>query len=113
MGTLSWLVVQNATPRTATMAKLADHTNTACKISGSVAHATPGWSTDQLAPIVNHCLDHFGLERVMFGSDWPVCLLGARFDQWVNALKEIVSNRPAEHQRKLFHDNAVRFYQLA
>ena len=49
----------------------------------------------------------------MFGGDWPVCLIGARYDQWVNGLKEIVSNRPAQEQRKLFYDNAMRFYQLA
>lgn len=102
-----------AKPWTTAMAKLADQPNTICKISGIVAHATPDWTTDELAPVVNQCLDRFGPERVMFGGDWPVCLLGARFDQWVNALKEIVSNRPVEHQRKLFHDNAVRFYQLA
>jgi len=102
-----------AKPWTTAMAKLADQPNTICKISGIVAHATPDWTTDELAPVVNQCLDRFGPERVMFGGDWPVCLLGARFDQWVNALKEIASNRPVEHQRKLFHDNAVRFYQLA
>ena len=95
------------------MAKLADQPNTICKISGIVAHATPDWTTDELAPVVNQCLDRFGPERVMFGGDWPVCLLGARFDQWVNALKEIVSNRPAKHQRNLFHDNPGHFYQLA
>ena len=94
------------------MAKLADQPNTVCKISGIVASATPSWTADQLAPIVNHCLDRFGPDRIMFGSDWPVCLLGARFDQWVKALKEITSNRSAENQRKLFHDNALQFYQL-
>ncbi|HAH99111.1 MAG TPA: amidohydrolase [Verrucomicrobiales bacterium] len=101
-----------AKPWSESMAKLADQPNTVCKISGIVAHATPNWTTDQLAPIVNHCLDRFGPDRIMFGSDWPVCLLGARFDQWVKALKEITSNRSAENQRKLFHDNALQFYQL-
>jgi L-fuconolactonase len=48
----------------------------------------------------------------MFGGDWPVCLLGARYDQWVNALKELVSNRSNQQQQKLFHDNAISFYQL-
>lgn len=101
-----------AKPWSEAMAKLADQPNTVCKISGIVAHTTKDWSSEQLAPIVNHCLDRFGPDRVMFGGDWPVCLLGARLDQWVNALKEIVSSRPVQHQRKLFHDNAVRFYQL-
>ncbi len=95
------------------MSQLADQPNTFCKISGIVAHTTRDWNTEQLAPIIDHCLDQFGPDRVMFGGDWPVCLLGANYDQWVNALKEIVSNRPTLHQRKLFHDNAISFYQLA
>ena len=105
--------MHEAKPWQEAMSRLAAQPNTVCKISGIVAHATKDWSAEQLVLIVNHCLDRFGSERVMFGGDWPVCLIGARYDQWVNGLKEIVSNRPTQHQRKLFHDNAVRFYQLA
>ena len=105
--------MHEAKPWEEAMSELANQPNTVCKISGIVAHAPKNWVAEQLAPIVNHCLDRFGSERVMFGGDWPVCLIGARYDQWVNGLKEIVSNRPAQEQRKLFHDNAMRFYQLA
>ena len=97
----------------ADMSRLADQPNTVCKISGIVAHAPKGWTAEHLAPIINHCLDKFGADRVMFGGDWPVCLLGARYDEWVNALKEVVSNRPDGERRKLFYQNATRTYQLA
>jgi len=87
--------------------------NVVCKVSGIVASARPGkWSADDLAPIVNHTIEAFGWDRVMFGGDWPVCTLASTFRQWVEALKSIVRNRPEADQRKLFHDNAVRFYGL-
>jgi len=80
---------------------------------GIVATAEPGkWRADDLAPIINHTMDVFGPDRVMFGGDWPVCTKTATYKQWVEALKEIVADRTPEAQKKLFHDNAVRFYGL-
>ena len=93
--------------------RLARCENLVCKISGIVARAPRDWRPEMLAPIVNHCLDEFGPERVMFGGDWPVCRLGAEYRGWVAALREIVASRPRAMQRQLFHDNAVRFYGLA
>ncbi len=96
------------------LALVAKHENVVCKVSGIVASAPPGqWEAKDLAPVVNHTLDTFGPDRVMFGGDWPVCLLAATFAEWVNALQEIVAGRKIEEQRKLFHDNAVGFYGLA
>jgi L-fuconolactonase len=92
--------------------RLSQCKNVVCKVSGIVAAARPKWTADDLAPIVNHVLESFGPERVMFGGDWPVCTLRATFQQWVDALKTIVRNRTAENQRRLFHDNAMRFYGL-
>ena len=84
-----------------------------CKISGIVAFVPPGqWHAEDLAPVVNHCLDAFGPDRVFFGGDWPVCLLGSPVRGWVDALKQIVSSRSASEQRKLWSENAVRFYGL-
>ena len=95
------------------LAELARRKNVVGKVSGIVASAPPGkWKADDLAPVVNHTLDTFGPDRVMFGGDWPVCLGSATLAQWVEALKQIVASRKAEQQRKLFHDNAVRFYGL-
>jgi L-fuconolactonase len=84
-----------------------------CKISGIVAFVPPGkWEAEDLAPVVNHCLDTFGPDRVFFGGDWPVCLLGSPVRSWVDALKQIISSRPASEQRKLWSSNAIKFYGL-
>lgn len=92
---------------------LAGKKNVLCKISGIIARATPdAWSAEDLAPIVNHCLDAFGPDRVIFGSDWPVCTLVATYKEWVVALREIIASRPAADQRKLLHDNAARYYKV-
>ena len=87
--------------------------NLTCKISGIVARAPKDWTPDHLAPIINHCLDSFGPDRVVYGGDWPVCLLGASYAKWVNGLKAVIANRPLEQQRKLLHDNAQRIYKLS
>jgi L-fuconolactonase len=92
--------------------KLATKKNVICKISGVVARVPSEWSAADLAPPVNHCLDAFGPERVVFGSDWPVCLLGAPLAMWVAALREIIADRPLEAQRALLAGNAVKFYGL-
>jgi predicted TIM-barrel fold metal-dependent hydrolase len=95
------------------IAAVAKRKKVVCKVSGIVASAKPDhWSADDLAPIINHTLDVFGPERVMFGGDWPVCTLAATYKQWVEALKAIVHERKEEEQRKLFHDNALRVYGL-
>jgi predicted TIM-barrel fold metal-dependent hydrolase len=96
------------------MAQIARCKNLVCKVSGIVASAKPGkWTAEDLAPIVNHTLDMFGPDRVMFGGDWPVCTLAATYKQWVTALKAIVRERKLAEQKKLFHDNAVKFYGLS
>jgi predicted TIM-barrel fold metal-dependent hydrolase len=93
---------------------IARRKNVVCKVSGIVASAAPGpWTADDLAPIVNHVLDTFGADRVMFGGDWPVCTLAASYRQWVEALRAIVGSRSETDQRKLFHDNAAAFYGLS
>lgn len=84
-----------------------------CKISGIVAFVPPGrWEAEHLAPVVNHCLDSFGPDRIFFGGDWPVCLLGSSVRGWVDALRQIVSTRPESEQQKLWSGNALRFYKL-
>ncbi|REJ88148.1 MAG: amidohydrolase [Planctomycetota bacterium] len=94
------------------MQSLADRPNVICKISGIVARAPEDWTADDLAPIVNHCLDAFGPKRVVFGGDWPVCLLGAPLKNWIGALSEIIAERPEAEQRLLWSENAIREYSL-
>jgi L-fuconolactonase len=92
---------------------VAKQPNTVCKISGIVASAKGiRWSADDLAPLVNHCWDTFGPDRVVFGSDWPVCTLAASLAEWVDALRVIASKRSEADRRKLFHENAIRIYRL-
>jgi L-fuconolactonase len=95
-------------------AAVAQRKNVVCKVSGIVASAKrEHWTADDLAPLVNHTLDVFGPDRVMFGGDWPVCTLAATYRQWVQALQSIVSSRGEGELRKLFHDNAMKHYALA
>ncbi len=93
--------------------RLAKAPNLICKISGIVARVGQPWSAEDLAPIINHCWDCFGPDRVVFGSDWPVCLVGAPLIEWIRALHQIARGRPEEHQRKLWSENARRFYRLS
>lgn len=95
------------------IAALADCDNVICKISGIIASAPNDIPfVESLAPIVNHCLDRFGPDRVVFGGDWPVCLLGASYKQWVQTLQSIIAHRPMAEQKKLLHENAEKFYRL-
>ena len=95
------------------MAALAAKENVVCKISGIIARAPKeDWTSDDLAPIINHCLDAFGPDRVVFGSDWPVCNLVASYTAWAKALGEVISDRPIREQEKLLADNATRLYRL-
>ncbi|MBX3441067.1 MAG: amidohydrolase family protein [Planctomyces sp.] len=91
---------------------LAKRPNTICKISGVIARVRPGWTAETLAPCVNFCLDAFGPDRVVFGSDWPVCLLGAPLLAWVQALRDIIAERPEPEQTQLWSGNALRIYRL-
>ena len=95
------------------IARVAAHKNVVGKVSGIAASAKKGTPlVGQLAPAVRHTIEVFGIDRVMWASDWPVCTLGASLADWLAAAREIVKDRPAGDQRKLFHDNAVRFYGL-
>ncbi|MHB8734471.1 MAG: amidohydrolase family protein [Terriglobales bacterium] len=87
--------------------------NVVCKISGLVAYADlEGWTADDLRPYVEHVIECFGWDRVLFGSDWPVCTLAASFGQWLAALQSIVQDRSAAERQKLFYENALRVYRL-
>jgi L-fuconolactonase len=94
------------------MGSLGERKNVVCKISGIVARAQPQWSATDLAPTVDHCLESFGPDRVIFGGDWPVCTVAASFREWVDALRSIVAHRPTAEREKLWHENAEQFYEL-
>jgi len=96
------------------IAALAKRKQVVCKISGIIAQADKDhWKPEDLAPIINHCLEVFGPDRVIFASDWPVCTRVASLRQWVDALEQVIAGRPETERRKLLHDNAVKFYGLS
>ncbi len=86
--------------------------NVAAKISGVVAYAKPDWVVDDLKPFVEHVIACFGWDRVVWGSDYPVCTLTADLERWVSASKHIASGASTDEQAKLFHRNAERIYGL-
>ena len=93
--------------------EIAKFSNVSCKISGLVAYADPNnWTAEDLRPYIDHVIECFGWDHVMFGSDWPVCTLSASFRQWVDALLSLSRSAGETNQKKLFHDNAVRVYRL-
>ncbi|GIO60366.1 amidohydrolase family protein [Paenibacillus cineris] len=96
------------------MKRLASYPNLYCKLSGMVTEADhDGWKPDQLMPYVRHVLDCFGADRVMFGSDWPVCLMASSYDGVVDALmKTLPPTWGADESLKLFGGNAAAFYRL-
>ena len=92
---------------------LAAFPNVACKISGVLAYAAPGNATAAaVRPFVEHCIESFGWDRVVWGSDWPVCNRTATLADWVSVSRELVRNASEANQRKLFHENAERIYGL-
>ncbi|MBV8477296.1 MAG: amidohydrolase family protein [Acidobacteria bacterium] len=94
--------------------ELSSFPNVYCKISGLVAYADPlRWTAEDLRPYVEHVLSSFGWDRVMFGSDWPVCTVSASYQKWVETLASLTEMAGAANQRKLFYENAVRVYRLA
>ena len=87
--------------------------NVSCKISGLVAEADhERWTIDDLAPYVRHALDAFGEDRVAFGSDWPVVLEASSYRLWVETLDRMTADLPLAARRKLWADNARRFYRI-
>lgn len=96
------------------IARVAKHPNVYCKLSGMITEADlKTWTVDDLRPYAEHVLECFGPERVMFGSDWPVCLLAGSYDQVAAALQAVVKPR-LDHRGELavFGENAARFYKL-
>jgi predicted TIM-barrel fold metal-dependent hydrolase len=101
-------------PWRANIQAIAKFPNIFCKISGLVAYADPHhWTAEDLRPYVDHAIECFGWDRVMFGSDWPVCTLSASYRQWVDALVSLTRDAGEVNQKKLFQENAIRIYRLA
>lgn len=92
---------------------LATLPNVWCKLSGMVTEADwKSWSYTDLLPYMETVLEAFGPERIMLGSDWPVCLLAGEYGQVMEVVSDFVSSLSKEEQEKILYRNAIDFYQL-
>ena len=91
--------------------ELAKRENVFCKMSGMVTEADFNlWTPAQLQPYADVVLDSFGAERVMFGSDWPVCLVASEYDQWLNTVKDFTKQLSENERKLILGGNAKRVY---
>ena len=87
--------------------------NVSCKLSGLMTEANwTNWRVEDLKPYVETALESFGPERMIFGSDWPVCLLAATYEQALGAFQNLLANLNEDERRRIFSDNAVEVYRL-
>jgi len=94
--------------------ELAKHPNVACKISGMVTEAKmPGWKNEDFRPYLDVVFEAFGEDRVMFGSDWPVCLIAGSYEQVYGIAADYFKQFSAAVQEKFWGANAVKFYKLS
>lgn len=92
---------------------LSAHANVYCKISGMVTEADwNNWSSADITPYLDIVTNCFGNERVMYGSDWPVCLVAATYNRWLQTVKEYFKKFTEDDQVKFFCKNAEEFYSL-
>ncbi len=84
-----------------------------CKLSGMVTEADwQNWTPEDLKPYVSEVLDIFGVDRCMFGTDWPVCLVAGSYDRVVGALRECLKDLSESDLDKIFGANAIEAYRL-
>ena len=94
------------------MAALANGTNAYCKLSGLVTEAARDWTTENLRPYVDHLLDTFGPQRLIWGSDWPVCTLASSYDRWVDTTETLLATQTDADRVAILGGNAANFYNL-
>ncbi len=92
--------------------RLADQTQASCKFSGLVTEAKEDWTLDDLRPFTDHILAAFGPDRVMWGSDWPVCQLRASYDAWREAAQGLTAHLGEAERAQVFGGTAIGFYRL-
>jgi L-fuconolactonase len=93
--------------------ELAKRENVCCKISGMVTEANyKTWTEEQLQPYFDVVLEAFSPSRLLYGSDWPVCLVATKYADWLNLVKKVLSGLGKAEQEQIFSKNAIRVYQL-
>lgn len=106
------IVVGETSPWREDLAAIARLPNVVAKISGIIAYAGPGWTLDAIRPYVEHVIECFGWDRVVWGSDHPVVTLGGSLTDWVGATRRIIAGASADEQARVLHANARRIYRI-
>ena len=102
-----------AEPWRGQLAQLAERENVYCKLSGMVTEADwKQWTPDDLRPYAEHALDAFGAERVMFGSDWPVCLVACGYKTWFETAQRFLADLSAAEKDLVLGGVAAKVYSL-
>jgi L-fuconolactonase len=70
------------------------------------------WTLDTLRPYIDTAVEAFGTDRIMFGSDWPVCLLASSYSKWLETLQNYFNTFSIDEQASFFANNAIKFYKL-
>jgi L-fuconolactonase len=99
-------------PWASRIAAVARNPRVHCKLSGLVTEAGEGWTTDSLLRYVDHLLACFGPQRLLWGSDWPVVLLGGGYARWLEATGILLRDLDPASRTAILGGNAVRFYGL-
>jgi L-fuconolactonase len=100
-------------PWSGRLAELAQRPNVYCKLSGLVTEADwKKWKPEEIKPYVDRVVELFGEDRVMFGSDWPVCLLASDYATVKVTLESLLGNPEGATYAKIFGGNALSFYHL-
>jgi L-fuconolactonase len=95
------------------MQKIAGYDNVYCKVSGMVTEARPGaWKASDFNPYLDVITESFGLKRLMYGSDWPVCLVAADYTTVINLVRSYFSAFSLSEQEQVFGRTAIEFYRL-
>jgi L-fuconolactonase len=93
--------------------ELARRPHVACKLSGVVTEVRDReWTPALIAPYLETALDAFGPDRLLFGTDWPVCLLRCSYATWVDAVSSFIASLSPTEQQAIMGDNAARAYRL-
>jgi len=95
------------------MRAIAKHENVYCKLSGMVTEADINkWSYEDLVPYIDVVLDCFGPSRLVYGSDWPVCLVAATYEEQFGVVQKAIEKLSPDEKKKILGENAIRFYHL-
>ncbi|WP_316825016.1 amidohydrolase family protein [Pedobacter miscanthi] len=102
---------QDLTAWSANIKTLASNPNVSCKVSGLLAEADwKNWTEKELFNCFDVVFKHFGAERMMYGSDWPVMLLSRPYEEWFNLVYKYTEQFSAAERKLIFTDNATAFY---